>query len=178
MAQLEYFPRRTDVERASVRDCSLQSGHMSCRTFVVDAWFVLWTIEQVYRRLNGKVRKVSGCHDVCEMDVRFCGLCVWYGDSGWWRKEWVLTVCGSVSGIELREKCFKYEILVSIVVSIPACHAGDPGSIPGRGVPFSFFPLLRIKGPCLFIFFLLFLLPKFHPPIHSNAPSDPPPSIL
>jgi hypothetical protein len=25
--------------------------------------------------------------------------------------------------------------LVSIVVSIPACHAGDPGSIPGRGVP-------------------------------------------
>ena len=23
-------------------------------------------------------------------------------------------------------------ILVSIVVSIPACHAGDPGSIPGR----------------------------------------------
>jgi hypothetical protein len=23
--------------------------------------------------------------------------------------------------------------LVSIVVSIPACHAGDPGSIPGRG---------------------------------------------
>ena len=27
----------------------------------------------------------------------------------------------------------------SIVVSIPACHAGDPGSIPGNGVtPFSF----------------------------------------
>ena len=25
-------------------------------------------------------------------------------------------------------------ILVSIVVSIPACHAGDPGSIPGREV--------------------------------------------
>ena len=25
-------------------------------------------------------------------------------------------------------------ILGSIVVSIPACHAGDPGSIPGRGV--------------------------------------------
>ena len=24
--------------------------------------------------------------------------------------------------------------LDSIVVSIPACHAGDPGSIPGRGV--------------------------------------------
>ena len=25
----------------------------------------------------------------------------------------------------------------SIVVSIPACHAGDPGSIPGRGVFYS-----------------------------------------
>ncbi|KRX37285.1 hypothetical protein T09_8490 [Trichinella sp. T9] len=24
-------------------------------------------------------------------------------------------------------------LLGSIVVSIPACHAGDPGSIPGRG---------------------------------------------
>lgn len=28
----------------------------------------------------------------------------------------------------------KMEILDSIVASIPACHAGDPGSIPGRGV--------------------------------------------
>ncbi len=26
------------------------------------------------------------------------------------------------------------EIRGSIVVSIPACHAGDPGSIPGLGV--------------------------------------------
>ncbi|URD97262.1 hypothetical protein MUK42_36925, partial [Musa troglodytarum] len=26
----------------------------------------------------------------------------------------------------------------SIVVSIPACHAGDPGSIPGNGVSFLF----------------------------------------
>ena len=26
----------------------------------------------------------------------------------------------------------------SIVVSIPACHAGDPGSIPGNGDFFSF----------------------------------------
>ena len=26
------------------------------------------------------------------------------------------------------------QILDSIVASIPACHAGDPGSIPGRGV--------------------------------------------
>ena len=28
--------------------------------------------------------------------------------------------------------CVCFVILVSIVVSIPACHAGDPGSIPGR----------------------------------------------
>ena len=39
-------------------------------------------------------------------------------------------------------------ILVSIVVSIPACHAGDPGSIPGRGVTFSDskIPLHRVMG--------------------------------
>ena len=30
-------------------------------------------------------------------------------------------------------------VLGSIVVSISACHAEDPGSIPGRGVHF-FFP--------------------------------------
>ncbi|KRY93173.1 hypothetical protein T4D_4561 [Trichinella pseudospiralis] len=30
-----------------------------------------------------------------------------------------------------REECL--HLLGSIVVSIPACHAGDPGSIPGRG---------------------------------------------
>ena len=28
------------------------------------------------------------------------------------------------------------QFLDSIVVSIPACHAGDPGSIPGRGALF------------------------------------------
>ena len=30
-------------------------------------------------------------------------------------------------------------VLGSIVVSISACHAEDPGSIPGRGVPLFFF---------------------------------------
>ena len=35
-------------------------------------------------------------------------------------------------------------ILGSIVVSIPACHAGDPGSIPGRGAFFIFFAGIRI----------------------------------
>ncbi len=28
---------------------------------------------------------------------------------------------------------FEYQVLDSIVVSIPACHAGDRGSIPRRG---------------------------------------------
>ena len=34
------------------------------------------------------------------------------------------------------------------MVSIPACHAGDPGSIPGLGVIFlaDFFFLLATKG--------------------------------
>ncbi len=32
--------------------------------------------------------------------------------------------------------CMRYNnvFLDSIEASIPACHAGDPGSIPGRGV--------------------------------------------
>ena len=34
------------------------------------------------------------------------------------------------------------QIRLSIVVSIPACHAGDPGSIPGDGASFSFFVIL------------------------------------
>ena len=29
---------------------------------------------------------------------------------------------------------FKYPSRCSIVVSIPACHAGDPGSLPSNGV--------------------------------------------
>ncbi|CAD5174025.1 unnamed protein product, partial [Musa acuminata subsp. malaccensis] len=29
----------------------------------------------------------------------------------------------------------------SIVVSIPACHAGDPGSIPGNGEIYFFYPI-------------------------------------
>ena len=37
-------------------------------------------------------------------------------------------------------------VLGSIVVSIPACHAGDRGSIPRRGV-----------WTAIFFFFLLFL---------------------
>ena len=38
---------------------------------------------------------------------------------------------------------FQYRILDSIVVSIPACHAGDRGSIPRRG-DFCLFLLLII----------------------------------
>ena len=46
---------------------------------------------------------------------------------------------------------FQYRILDSIVVSIPACHAGDRGSIPRRGgFFFPFFPneklFLEAKG--------------------------------
>ena len=32
----------------------------------------------------------------------------------------------------------------SIVVSIPACHAGDPGSIPGNGVDFFIHEFFRV----------------------------------
>ena len=39
--------------------------------------------------------------------------------------------------LELEERMFD-QIRDSIVVSIPACHAGDPGSIPGRGAFFAF----------------------------------------
>ena len=34
------------------------------------------------------------------------------------------------------------QIRVSIVVSIPPCHGGDPGSIPGRGAFFNQFYLI------------------------------------
>ena len=44
---------------------------------------------------------------------------------------------------------YKRGILGSIVVSIPACHAGDRGSIPRRGEKY--------------IFFLLFLFVTFSP---------------
>ena len=47
-------------------------------------------------------------------------------------------------------------ILDSIVVSIPACHAGDQGSIPCRGAV-----LLTNKGPILiFLFFTLKSAPR------------------
>ena len=39
----------------------------------------------------------------------------------------------------------------SIAVSIPACHAGDPGSIPGRGAPFVFVSLVIIQIVLLFV---------------------------
>ena len=40
--------------------------------------------------------------------------------------------------------CF-YQIRDSIVVSISACHAEDPGSIPGRGVSFFFSDLVSSR---------------------------------
>ena len=50
--------------------------------------------------------------------------------------------------IRLYCTAFPSVILGSIVVSISACHAEDPGSIPGRGVLFTIF----------FLFLSLFLL--------------------
>jgi hypothetical protein len=44
----------------------------------------------------------------------------------------------SREGLRVVGPCFdgpKTAFRGSIVVSIPACHAGDPGSIPGLGVP-------------------------------------------
>ena len=47
---------------------------------------------------------------------------------------------------------FIQEVLDSIVVSISACHAEDPGSIPGRGVRFFFFSLPSIDLFLLVVF--------------------------
>ena len=50
-----------------------------------------------------------------------------------------------MQGVTLRGEARLYqEILGSIVVSMSACHADDPGSIPGRGVRFFFFPYIHI----------------------------------
>ena len=55
--------------------------------------------------------------------------------------------CGNVDclGFKMKFMVKTYkQIRDSIVVSIPACHAGDPGSIPGLGVSFSFIFLRTI----------------------------------
>ena len=52
------------------------------------------------------------------------------------------------------------DFLGSIVVSISACHAEDPGSIPGRGVLFFFFPL-KYSVMLLIFFFFLFTFAHF-----------------
>ena len=43
--------------------------------------------------------------------------------------------------LKFAPKTYK-QIRLSIVVSIPACHAGDPGSIPGVGAYFFLFLIL------------------------------------
>ncbi|KAK1928186.1 hypothetical protein P3T76_016352 [Phytophthora citrophthora] len=49
-----------------------------------------------------------------------------------------------------------WSILVSIVVSIPACHAGDPGTIPGREASFCSHLLFCSSALLLFCSHLLF----------------------
>ena len=62
-----------------------------------------------------------------------------------------------------------FAFLDSIVVSIPACHAGDPGSIPGRGASLLFAP-----------FFINQHLPKSpsHTPIQAPSTLLPTPYTL
>ena len=80
-------------------------------------------------------------------------VCVCFGVVVHGRCVFVCLFCVLKCGCKLVDGCFT--ILVSIVVSIPACHAGDPGSIPGRGALFASFPTIfaqnmsahRLTGP-------------------------------
>ena len=65
----------------------------------------------------------------------------------------------------MRNETKQQAVLGSIVVSILACHARDPGSIPGRGA-FLFFLLYLFqrfsafftqRGDVFYVFLLLFL---------------------
>ena len=70
------------------------------------------------------------------------------------RRQILHFIFHSLSTIKCRDKTWptfdepsisNAQILGSIVVSIPACHAGDRGSIPRRGVHFSLhFPVCHI----------------------------------
>ena len=80
------------------------------------------------------------------------GQCVWV--SLCFRLVFFIWSCfytqlGSTSGIGLKhneiELLIQHVILGSIVVSIPACHAGDRGSIPRRGGFLFSYSSYRIK---------------------------------
>ena len=43
------------------------------------------------------------------------------------------------NSVNLKQRKQNRPLLDSIVVSIPACHAGDRGSIPRRGVKINFY---------------------------------------
>ena len=107
--------------------------------------------------------------EVTNLIFRFSSVCV--GKSYFWRRKssslhfLLLCVCegfkatnrtvnksGWPSGLRRQFKALVFgrgfeshsgQILDSIVASIPACHAGDPGSIPGRGGFFCIFTLLK-----------------------------------
>ena len=77
-----------------------------------------------------------------------------YSSSVWWllRGYSVVTVCTvctqrGCSGVFL---CVPSPIRDSIMVSIPACHAGDRGSIPRHGVLFCTFSTTYFHSPLFF----------------------------
>ena len=66
-------------------------------------------------------------------------------------------VAGQHDHLHRDTKAAVKQILGSIVVSISACHAEDPGSIPGRGALFSIQSLFILKSHTLSgIFFQIF----------------------
>ena len=61
------------------------------------------------------------------------------------KQSWLWSVCLLLLVSNLNFPCLLSRVLGSIVVSIPACHAGDRGSIPRRGgAEFSFSSLFGL----------------------------------
>jgi hypothetical protein len=79
------------------------------------------------RRVWRSVRVWTASQDVCS------SVCAWRGGC-----RGCVVRCRGVFCLGNCMVLYVVRILVSIVVSIPACHAGDPGSIPGREA-FAFF---------------------------------------
>ena len=69
----------------------------------------------------------------------------------------VSVLLNRVSVVYIRNKFVIGHLHDSIVVSIPACHAGDRGSIPRRGV---IFYLVKVLSKDKKIFYVLLVLLK------------------